>query len=88
MMPPAFFVAVLLIGASIAMLLSPMPARIRQLVGLSLAMVGIVYISDALNLLSMTDKAFSLRYSLIGFSAVIIICVAAWRLGGPKIWKQ
>lgn len=86
-LPAAFLVSVFLIAAAILLLLSPMPSWVRRLVGMSLALVGIVYLCDALGLLSMADKAFSLRYSLMGLSSVIIVCIVAWRLGGPKKWK-
>jgi hypothetical protein len=87
-LPPALVVSIFLIAAAIALLLAPMPPWVSRIVAVSIAMVGIVYICDALDLLKMTDKAFLLRYSLVGLSIVIVVCVAAWRFGGPKVWRR
>lgn len=88
MMPPALIVALFLFAAAAALLLSPMPPWVRRLNGAAFALVGVVYLADALNALSMADKAFSLRYSLIGLSIVIVLSIAAWRFGGVKAWRR
>jgi hypothetical protein len=87
-MPPAFLVALFLFLAAVSLLVSPMPPWVRRLNGTAFMLVGLVYVSDALSLLSMSEKAISLRYSIIVLSTVIVLTVAGWRIGGQRAWRR
>ena len=88
-MPASFLVALFLSSAAIALFVSPMPAWVRRLNGLAFAFVAIVYLLEAMDALSMADKAFSLRYSLIIMSVVVTGSIIAWRASGERRrWKR
>lgn len=86
-MPPNLLVSVFLFATAIALMFSPMPFWIKLLIAASFGLAGFIYLADELGWISsIADKQFLVRYAWLVLSSVIMICVAAWRIGVYK-WK-